>query len=232
MVRNYDEELPISYALPKRVQDYWDTVRRGSSGEYEEYAEPRTQDTFRYVRSSPAGDTLSLTSANRLNRAGLVDMHDGKRTRDKDGTLLICHRCKRLAAHNRELISCDYCPAKWHMECVDHPMAIPPRRRPHDKAGSTWRCPLHMDDIMNDINVKNNEPYNLERRGRLPKVRKPKRAIPYDPDQRRGYRNNGNIQVLLEEDQEPTFKTIDWMGQQVRLSEQAIKLDFIDKVRT
>lgn len=48
VIRTYDEDLPVSYSLPKRVQDYWDAVRRGSNGEYEEYAEPRTQDTFKY----------------------------------------------------------------------------------------------------------------------------------------------------------------------------------------
>lgn len=168
---------------------------------------------------------------NRLNRAGLVELPDPKRLRDKDNNILVCHRCKRLAANNRELVSCDYCPAKWHMDCVDHPMAIPPRRRPHDKAGSTWKCPLHVDDILGDINVNNTDPDFVKTHGRLPKVRKPKRAIPYDPDQRRGYRNNGNIQVLLEEEQAPIFNTVDWMGQQVRLSEEAIKLDFIDKVK-
>ncbi|KKY20880.1 putative phd finger domain protein [Phaeomoniella chlamydospora] len=213
VVRNYDEELPVSYALPKPIQDYWDCVRRGSNGEYEEYAEPKSQDTFK------------------LNRAGLVEIPDPKRLRDKDGGILVCHRCQRLASNDRELVSCDYCPAKWHMDCVDNPLAIPPRRRAHDKAGSTWKCPLHIDDVFSDINAKNNSSEMVQLRGRLPKVRKPKRALPYEPVQRRGYRNSGNIQVSLEEEEDPNFSTVDWMGQQVRLSEQAIKLDFIDKAR-
>ena len=173
-----------------------------------------------------------LTVFVRLNRAGLVEIPDPKRLREKDGSLLVCHRCKRTASNSRELVSCDYCPTKWHMECVDHPMPIPPRRRPGDKAGSTWRCPLHADDIISDINAKSKYDEAIRLTGRLPKIRKPRRALPYEPDQRRGYRNNGNILIALEDEEDPSFKTVDWMGQQVRLSEKAIKFDFIDRART
>lgn len=41
----------------------------------------------------------------------------------------------------RPIISCDYCPLHWHMDCLDPPMvAIPARER-------RWMCPNHIEHL-------------------------------------------------------------------------------------
>jgi hypothetical protein len=46
-----------------------------------------------------------------------------------------------LSDGGRPIISCDYCPLHWHMDCLDPPMtAIPGRER-------KWMCPNHIEHI-------------------------------------------------------------------------------------
>ena len=35
------------------------------------------------------------------------------------------------------LVGCDYCPATFHTDCLDPPLAVAPR--------VTWMCPLHVE---------------------------------------------------------------------------------------
>lgn len=46
-----------------------------------------------------------------------------------------------LSDGGRPILSCDYCPLHWHMDCLDPPMtAIPARER-------KWMCPNHIEHI-------------------------------------------------------------------------------------
>ena len=46
-----------------------------------------------------------------------------------------------LTDGGRPILSCDYCPLHWHMDCLDPPMtAIPARER-------KWMCPNHIEHI-------------------------------------------------------------------------------------
>ncbi|PVF99736.1 hypothetical protein CPB86DRAFT_702734 [Serendipita vermifera] len=46
-----------------------------------------------------------------------------------------------LSEGGRPILSCDYCPLHWHMDCLDPPMtAIPARER-------RWMCPNHIEHI-------------------------------------------------------------------------------------
>jgi hypothetical protein len=46
-----------------------------------------------------------------------------------------------LSEGGRPILSCDYCPLHWHMDCLDPPMTgIPARER-------RWMCPNHIEHI-------------------------------------------------------------------------------------
>jgi hypothetical protein len=70
----------------------------------------------------------------------------------------------------RPILSCDYCPLHWHMDCLDPPMvAFPSRER-------RWMCPSHLEHIfvscfngfvmMKDLIFS--RPSNPESQGRRP----------------------------------------------------------------
>lgn len=50
-----------------------------------------------------------------------------------------CYVCRRTCRVG-PLISCDYCPLYFHMDCLDPPLASPPADR--------WMCPNHVQHIL------------------------------------------------------------------------------------
>jgi hypothetical protein len=65
----------------------------------------------------------------------------------------------------------------------------------------------------------------------MPRLRRPRNAIPYNVGLTRGYKNNGIIDIELINDEEPHIEEVDRMGTMVRLPEKGIRLDFIDRVK-
>ncbi|RVX66983.1 hypothetical protein B0A52_09197 [Exophiala mesophila] len=208
-----DKTIPKAFTLPLDVRDYFEGVRTGEEGEYEEVALPRTQN--------------NLT---KMNRAGFIEEPNYKELRDSKGKLIMCYLCGHTS-QGRDIIPCDFCPARWHLDCVSPPLAIPPRRRGDNKPGSSWKCPLHVDhDVASFSRQAEAEPGSL---GRVPKLRRPKNAIPLDVPFPRGFKNNGIIEVELM----PDTVTFDRTKQEVmdgkiyRVPEEGIRLDFIDRVK-
>jgi len=213
VVRRVDDTIPKAFALPHDIRQYFEGVRTGDEGEYEEFGQPRTQN-----------------NALKMNRAGFFEEPNYKETRDSKGNLRLCYRCG-LTTNGRDIIPCDFCPAKWHLDCTDPPLAVPPRRRGDDKPSSSWRCPLHADHDLAAISRQADAaPGEL---GRIPKLRRPKNAVPLDIEVPRGHRNNGIIDVELMAD-EFTFdktKEVRMEGKVYRIPEKGIRLDFIDRVK-
>ncbi|EXJ90919.1 hypothetical protein A1O1_04025 [Capronia coronata CBS 617.96] len=212
-IRRVDDTIPKAFALPVDIREYFEGVRTGDEGEYEEVSLPRTQN-----------------NAVKMNRAGFIEEPNYKETRDSKGNLILCYRCGHTS-NGRDIIPCDYCPAKWHLDCVDPPLAVPPRRRAGDKPGATWRCPLHVEhDLVAVGRQAEAAPGEL---GRMPKLRKPKNAVPLDVPVVRGFRNNGIIEVELMKDEFEFDKTkeVDMLGKVHRIPEKGIRLDFIDRVK-
>jgi hypothetical protein len=210
IIRRIDEINPKAFNLPFEIREYFEGVKTGDGGEYEEISLPRTQ-------NNPV----------KMNRAGFIEEPNYKELRDSKNHLIVCHRCN-LTSNGRDIIPCDYCPARWHLDCLDPPLAIPPRRR-KDNPNSTWRCPLHIE---NELATRDRQelaaPGEL---GRMPRLRRPKNAIPYDVGLTRGYKNNGLIDIELMKDDEPDIVEVDRMGTVVRLPEKGVRLDFIDRVK-
>jgi hypothetical protein len=210
IIRRIDEINPKAFNLPFEIREYFEGVKTGDGGEYEEVSLPRTQ-------NNPV----------KMNRAGFIEEPNYKELRDSKNNLIVCYRCN-LTSNGREIIPCDYCPTRWHLDCLDPPLAVPPRRR-KDNPSSTWRCPLHIE---NELATRDRQelaaPGEL---GRMPRLRRPKNAIPYGIGLTRGYKNNGLIDIELMKDEEPDIVEVDRMGTVVRLPERGIRLDFIDRVK-
>uniref|UniRef100_A0AC34F2F6 PHD-type domain-containing protein n=1 Tax=Panagrolaimus sp. ES5 TaxID=591445 RepID=A0AC34F2F6_9BILA len=47
----------------------------------------------------------------------------------------ICYSCKKHPSQNSPAIECDYCPAKFHLHCLESPMT--------EVFNEFWMCPLH-----------------------------------------------------------------------------------------
>lgn len=203
--------IPKAYSLPFDVRDYFEGVKTGDEGEYEEVGLPRTQNT-----------------GAKMNRAGFIEEPNYKELRDSKGNIITCYLCGQTS-NGRDIIPCDYCPARWHTDCIDPPLAVPPRRRPGDKATGHWRCPLHVDqDLVAVGRQADAAPGDL---GRLPRLRKPKHAAPADVLLPRGFRNNGVIEVDLMKDDMPEMQEVTLAHGIHRLPEKGIRLDFIDRVK-
>ncbi|RMZ91525.1 hypothetical protein DV736_g1233, partial [Chaetothyriales sp. CBS 134916] len=210
VIQHVDSIIPKAFTLPHHIRDYFEGIRTGESGEYEEYGQPSNQ------------------QIPKMNRAGFIEEPNYKEVRDSKGRLITCYRCG-LTSNGRNIIPCSYCPARWHLDCCDPPLAIPPRRRAGDKAGMTWRCPLHVEHDLAGIGSQDDAAAGDL--GRQPRPRRPRNARPLDVDLTRGFRNNGVIEVELESDEMPSFKDVDMKGQVFRLPEKGIRLDFIDRVK-
>lgn len=212
-VRRVDDTIPRAFALPRAIREYFEGVRTGDEGEYEEVSLPRTQN-----------NTV------KMNRAGFIEEPNYKETRDSKGNLIICYRCG-LTSNGRDIIPCDFCTARWHLDCTDPPLAVPPRRRGDGKPSSSWRCPLHVEHDLTAIGRQAEAaPGDL---GRIPRLRKPKNAVSLDIRVARGFRNSGIVEIDLMKDELDYDKTKEFfMDSKVhRIPEKGIRLDFIDRVK-
>ena len=137
----------------------------------------------------------------------------------------------------REIIACDFCPCSWHLDCLDPPLASAPNRKStNGKPRHTWMCPAHIDDELlhldpslqkSNTSAKGINPPT----GRSYRVRRPKNPKIIDIGLRRGFRNNGLIEVENESSGEEDEEILrELSGGPVRAPEKGIKLDFIERI--
>ncbi|KAI0256535.1 hypothetical protein BJV78DRAFT_1165107 [Lactifluus subvellereus] len=217
LIHHVQSSPPVEFQLPEDIRTY-----------------------FKFVGSNPRGHYVdtSLIKAPRLNRYGQMEYRDPYRTKDKNGAPVLCFQCgtsalppqvsqdaphaegrsRRPSLHDTEsgqwqsIVSCDYCPLHWHLDCLSPPLlAMPPLDR-------KWMCPNHVD-------------HTLRIKHRIP------RQNPAVIDViRPGQVNNGNIEIL----DTGASSTLDKVavdevfinGKRYRVPERVIKLDFWDKVHT
>lgn len=70
-----------------------------------------------------------------------VESIDTRPLKDKNGNFILCFRCRKTAL-NKRMISCDYCPLHWHLDCTDPPMVAPPN------PARKWMCPCHIEHVL------------------------------------------------------------------------------------
>ncbi|KAF9363680.1 hypothetical protein BGX34_003571 [Mortierella sp. NVP85] len=116
----------------------------------------------------------------------------------------VCHRCDEGAVEDQKMLSCDYCPLHWHLDCLMSPMASPSNTH-------KWMCPNHPDLV--------------PRRG---KRRETVTVQTYDSN----WRNNESTEVISGYGTTPRKRSIvetDANEVLCRIPERSIKLGFIDK---
>lgn len=66
---------------------------------------------------------------------------------------MLCYKCKGSAAPvgpgtaqglslGRKIVTCDYCPLSWHLDCLEPPAAVMPTSQ------RKWMCPNHAAQVM------------------------------------------------------------------------------------
>ncbi|KAI9864136.1 MAG: hypothetical protein M1813_003453 [Trichoglossum hirsutum] len=214
LLDNLEKKNPMSFNLPKDLREYFEGVKTGDEGEYEE----------------------AVTQKSRT-RGGYEEEPDLLKLKDTKGKVVLCFRCGKSAINGQKIIPCDFCNLHWHLDCLDPPLANPPPRAPNGKPKHNWMCPNHVDHelLAVDPSVKAYGRLQSCNGGlRTHKVRRPKNARIIDTHLRRGFANNGLIEIENDpsDDEEHQFFQQNHFGIVYRLPEKGIKLDFIAKVRS
>lgn len=169
-------------------------------------------------------------------RSGYEELPNNFKLKDNKNDTVLCYRCGKSTSEKREIIPCDFCNLSWHLDCLDPPLATAPRKTSNNgKTKHTWMCPNHIDGLL--ANLKTNAHVTASKQaqpatGRAYKVRRPKNASIVDIGLRRGFKNNGLIEIENEptDDESENEKTYP-PGVIYRVPEKGLKLDFIDRVK-
>lgn len=203
---------PRQFKLPHFVKETFQDVKTGSRDQYcdEKEKDPLSE---RQLFGSPYGQCITkLDSYN-------PDIHLDQDT----GKVLLCYKCgtTRMGTwdnpeKSRLIMRCDYCRTPWHLDCIPH---IP--RASLKNLGTNWKCPLHAPAAKLG-----------QRERRLARNQKFT-----EPSQTCGFKNNGEIDVILDEISAPGSKA---MVENLKkngefppialIKERSLKLDFMDKV--
>ncbi|KAL6717123.1 hypothetical protein ACLMJK_005038 [Lecanora helva] len=213
-----------AFALPAPLRNYFENVVTGEDGEFEE--------------------AISSIKPKKSTRGGYEEPLDSLKI--KDGKEISCFSCSGTALParqsddtvtsgkgGRELIHCDYCDLHWHLDCLDPPLAAPPRLVNKTGAKTLWRCPVHINSQLNNLKPRATT-LNKDKsiKSRSYKLRRPRNAIVRDSTLSRGLKNNGLVEIVNEiSDDEISSPRSDGPLQIFRAPERGIKLDFIDRVK-
>ncbi|ESZ92138.1 hypothetical protein SBOR_7469 [Sclerotinia borealis F-4128] len=123
LLANLERKNPSAFHLPKAIREYFENVKTGAEGEYEEGVVQKPK-----------------------NNRGYDEAPDYFRLKDNKGNPIICHNCHLSASQpSRAIIPCSYCSLSWHLDCLDPPLAKEP------PPGKSWRCPAHVDDLLEQV---------------------------------------------------------------------------------
>lgn len=86
------------------------------------------------------------------SRAGFPEGRDSYKLKSK-GNIVLCYKCKGSAAPvgpgtaqglslGRKIVTCDYCPLSWHLDCLEPPAANMPNSQ------RKWMCPNHAAQVL------------------------------------------------------------------------------------
>lgn len=126
---------------------------------------------------------------------------------DNKGETIRCARCGLSSQGYRPIITCDYCPCRFHLDCLDPPRAQPP----NPKIG--WMCPNHVtpDDMIATKEVNGHE--------RTRRVRRTKNMSYIDCD------------ILLPDDPNQSLFDEEWREKRSRFLAGDVVLNFIGAVK-
>ena len=110
-------------------------------------------------------------------------------------------------------------------------MANPPPRGNSGRPKHTWMCPNHIDEELQALDSSVRTSNRIQVNGGTHRVRRPKNARIVDTALRRGFRNNGLIEIEDDPDDAEEFEKEELGGVVYRVPARGIKLDFIDRVK-
>ncbi|KAL9104979.1 MAG: hypothetical protein Q9163_000151 [Psora crenata] len=213
---------PTSFYLPKGLREYFEGVVTGEEGEYEEL------------------HNVKLTKT----RTGYEEQAENFRLKDRKDNTILCFRCGGSSMGKREIVSCDFCLLHWHLDCLDPPLASAPNKKStNGKPRQTWMCPNHVDQELAHLKASATPAGKAAIRrlacvqpgenkdSRTFRTRRPKKALVIDIGLRRGFRNNGIIEIAEEDSEEESEIEKEMSGVVYRVPEKGIKLDFIDRIK-
>lgn len=209
---------PKQFSLPNNIKETFQSVKTGPRGQYSDNSEKEPL-TDKQIFHSPYGQ--SITKLDSYNSDVHIDPETGK--------ILTCYRCgiTRLGAwshpeNSRLLIKCDYCDTRWHLDCVPD---VP--RASLKNLGSKWQCPLHSEPVRNTT-FEDSTPNR--------KIRKLSSNQKFlRPLQNCGYKNDGDIEIALDEFSAPAPLTVRNINLKYKsipiLDEHSVKIDFLDRLQ-
>jgi hypothetical protein len=167
---------------------------------------------------------------------------------DAEGKSILCTQCGLSSGNKRQLLKCDFCPAQWHLDCLDPPLANPPHISVDSSQRDAWRCPRHIEHDLrsgqlyqNDLNDQDDVEMADAPTARVArKIRKRKQPTIIEPTFSRGMRNNGLIEVLNDPDDDTDGEgnyvfgpddPKDLNSKVFRVPEKGVILDFVSKVK-
>ncbi|KAI8987443.1 hypothetical protein BDF20DRAFT_850314 [Mycotypha africana] len=118
LIDNMGTKNPKAFRLPNEIINFFEGVSSDKLG--------------RYVDSSQVKRVKY-----RHGEMERPDYHPLKR----NGHYTVCFYCRKTAL-NKQMISCDYCPLYWHLDCLNPPMPAPPN------PAKRWRCPVHIENFI------------------------------------------------------------------------------------
>ncbi|KAB5570511.1 hypothetical protein GE09DRAFT_1217944 [Coniochaeta sp. 2T2.1] len=125
LLERLDPKNSSAFRLPLAIRDYFEGMRTGVDGEYEDIV------------------TVQKPQNSRKKKVE-EEVPDFFRLRDNEGNAILCHQCDKPTADDRAIIPCSVCSLWWHIDCLDPPLAQPPVLR-------TWVCPTHSEDLLNKL---------------------------------------------------------------------------------
>ena len=172
---------PVSFSVPEEIRRYFEGVSwNASTGDYVDTRE------MKHTRG----------------RGADVDLFRVKN--GDEGDTILCHVCAKSALHG-PIITCDFCPLSWHLDCLNPPMThpLPPTKR--------WMCPAHAEYLMQ-------------------KNRKIGRYQHYITLTDPALKNDGDIEVVLDEHFPPDPQIDRRRRITYKIPERSIKFKFLQKL--
>ncbi|CAI4048171.1 hypothetical protein SKDZ_13G2020 [Saccharomyces kudriavzevii ZP591] len=208
---------PRQFQLPNYIKETFPAVKTGSRGQYSDEND-KIPLTDRQLFNTSYGQ--SITKLDSYNPDIHIDSSSGE--------FLICYKCHqtRLGSwshpeNSRLIMTCDYCQTPWHLDCIP--------RASFKNLGSKWKCPLHSPTKVYKKSHRHQEVDNTNYKvWKKQRLANKKNQIYYEPLQKIGYQNSGNIQIM------PSISDADYKFNQdfriTQVDENSIKYDFFDKI--
>jgi hypothetical protein len=202
LIRNGKYKKKTEFNPPKDIKEYFAGVGEKVQGDCGCPSDLRNHRAYEIVPHLPR-----LTKAPKYS-TGVPAYNDANLLRLMDnGRVILCNKCGLSTDNERPIIRCDYCPSRFHLDCLD-----PPRANPPDPAKG-WMCPNHVRS--DEMIVSKMVDGRLQER----RVRRPKNCVTVDVD------------VLTTDDPRETTFDEDWREKRARLPAGDFVLDFVSAVR-